>query len=64
MLSRKEIFMTHMVVHRIGSMVLAIGLCAIFLVVALALNAMFDGVSPAHEALSGSGSYGEFPPVW
>jgi hypothetical protein len=64
MLFPREIFMTGTVVHRIYSMVLVIGLCAIFLTVALLLNPMFEGVSPAHEVLSGSGSYGELPPVW
>ena len=56
--------MASTLVHRICSVALLVGLCATFIGVALLLNPMFEGTSPAHEIRWDSGSYGELPPVW
>jgi hypothetical protein len=56
--------MTSTLVHQIYRITLVVAFCATFMGVALLLNPMFEGVSPAAEILWGSGSYGELPPVW
>jgi hypothetical protein len=56
--------MASTLVHRIYTITSVVALCAIFMAVALLLNPMFEGVSPADEIRGSSGSYGELPPVW
>ena len=56
--------MNSTLVHQIYRITLVVALCATFMGVALLLNPMFEGVSPAAEILWGSGSYGDLPPVW
>jgi hypothetical protein len=54
--------MTSTLVHRIYIIPLVAALYATFMGVALLLNPMVEGVSPADEILWGWSGYGELPP--